>query len=159
MKLPAEWRLVAEAAVGGLTELGLSTDDKHLLVVTHSGRGLFETETGVRVARDYEAPAWGSSWLDQSSGVVDGIGPLVGVRIRVVGLWGGTLPLSTDDGWSLVVEKGGPTEQVLLCRAGSNERWVIDEPITELRAAGFSNTGRYLVVASSSDLRLLARTG
>lgn len=156
---PPEWQLIARLTVGGLTELGFVPGDRQFLVVSHSGRGLFETATGLRLARDGDPPTSNSSWLDERGGFAEGIGGLAGVRIRVVGLWGGTLPQSTRDGWSLRIRRVGGTEQVQLYRSGGHDYFVIEEPFSELRVAGFSNTDRYLVTASSSGLHLFGRAG
>lgn len=155
--LPSEWQPAGYVPVGGLTELGFGPGERQILVVSHSGRGLFETLTCARLARDAAAPTSNSSWLDAASSTVEGIGDLAGVRVQVVGLWGGRLPQSTADGWQVAVRASGTTQRVVLLREGSSDEWLIDEPITELRAAGFSNSGRFLLVATSSGLQLLQR--
>ena len=39
--------------IGGLVALGFDATGKYLLTVSHSGRGVFSTDTWQRVARDY----------------------------------------------------------------------------------------------------------
>lgn len=157
MEAPKEWRRVAEFAVGGLREVGFTPDDRYLLVVSASGRGLIDTATGRRVARDTAEPRADSPWLDDAQHMAEAIGPATGMRIAVVGLWGGDLPQSTLDGWTVRVSREGQAETVVLLRRSTSERWVLDEPFTEVRAAGFSTTSRFLAIATSSDVTLFER--
>jgi hypothetical protein len=157
MDTPPQWRRIIVHPVGGLSEVGFTADEEHLLVVSISGRGLIDTATGLRVARDPDEPRAQSVWLDEPRGTAEGIGPATGVRVSVVGLWGGALLPNTSDGWSVVVEPGPRGETVVLTQHGDRARWVLDHPITDVRAVGFSNTGRYLIVATASDLALFAR--
>jgi len=62
--------------VGGLVAMGFDASGKFLLTVSHSGRGVFSTDTWERVARDY-----GLSYPD--GGKALGIGPLEGQVIKV----------------------------------------------------------------------------
>jgi hypothetical protein len=63
--------------VGGLVAMGFDATGKYLLTVSHSGRGVFSTDTWERVARDATVayPADGRSV---------GIGPIDGQLIGVV---------------------------------------------------------------------------
>ena len=62
--------------IGGLVAVGFDATGKFLLVVSHSGRGVFSTDTWQRVARDTKL-----AYLD--AGVAIGIGPIAGESIRV----------------------------------------------------------------------------
>jgi len=62
--------------VGGLVAMGFDPSGKFLLTVTHSGRGVFATETWERVARD---PALAYP----ETGKAVGIGPIDGQVIDV----------------------------------------------------------------------------
>lgn len=62
--------------VGGLVALGFAHADRYLLVVTHSGRGVFDLDTGERVARD-------NAVLYPERGSIPGIGPLQGEPVAV----------------------------------------------------------------------------
>jgi hypothetical protein len=66
------WEPVTVAAVGGLTDVGFSSDGAFLLVLGHHGRGLFDCHSGERVARDGQDD-W--AFLDDG-GYAEGIGPL-----------------------------------------------------------------------------------
>ncbi|AYC38921.1 hypothetical protein DWG14_03153 [Streptomyces griseorubiginosus] len=114
------------------------------MVVSHDGHGLFDA---VRV--------------------VFRAGPVAGSRVRIAGLFGGELHSSSGDGWTLeVVAPAWPNERVLLSRDGGlphsgphGEHWwhIFDSRSSELRAAGFSPSGKTLAVATSSDLSLWTR--
>jgi hypothetical protein len=55
--------------IGGLVAAGFDASGAYLLIVTHSGRGVFSTETWERVARDYEV-------IYPDDGKCPGIGPI-----------------------------------------------------------------------------------
>lgn len=65
-----KWKLEKEIVVGGLTALGFSGNSKYLLVVGHSGRGLFGVSSGLSIARDYTVQ--GPWYIGTES---EGIGP------------------------------------------------------------------------------------
>ncbi len=150
------WRCVLSAAVGGLTEIGFSADETRLLVVSHDGRGLFDLASGQRLARDDEAPVIGSEWIDHDSARVRGIGAAVDEWFDMIGLRGGTLASSTAAGWHAQTVGRGRREQALLGRQGERRRWLVAQPATEIRAFGFSKSGRWLVLATSADLTVFA---
>lgn len=62
--------------VGGLVAMGFDASGKHLLTVSHSGRGVFAVGSWQRVARDP-----GLSY--PQDGFAVGIGPIAGERIPV----------------------------------------------------------------------------
>ena len=65
--------------LGGLVAVGFDPTSSYLLVVSHSGRGVFSVSNWDRVARDV--------MLDYAvNGRAAGIGPLSGQEIKVVGL-------------------------------------------------------------------------
>jgi hypothetical protein len=84
----------------------------------------------------------------------------------VAGLFGGGLHTTSGDGWSVdVVSPDWPHHQVLLSTGGGpwrgepGEQWwhVARVDHAELRAAGFSPSGRTLAIATSADLTLFTR--
>lgn len=150
-----EWTRLAYRNVGGLTDVGFSEDEAYLLVASHAGRGLFETATGEKVARDDEAPVEGAAWLRTTSNEVQGIGPLAGVWFSMAGLFGGELPQATSDGWRVSVEDGKATQVILESQRG--ERWLLDTPITEVKAVGFSKSGHLLVIGTSTEVVFFKR--
>src|SRR6185503_9297563 len=79
--------------IGGLVAAGFDDDGKYLLVVSHSGRGVFDTDTWECVARDTELsyPAFGYA---------GGIGPIgtIAVPVREINYETGVLHFVTADG-------------------------------------------------------------
>ena len=53
---PKQWKRQCVASVGGLTEVGFADDSDLLLVVSSTGRSLFDCSTGERLARDRDEP-------------------------------------------------------------------------------------------------------
>lgn len=135
------------------------------MVVSVDGHGLFDAVTGERIARDRDPD---DSTPDSTPDLsCPGLGPVTGTRVRIAGLFGGGLHTTTADGWTLeVVSSEWPHHRVLLSRGSGmphsgphGERWwhIFDSDYSELRAAGFSPSGRTLAVATSSDLTLWSR--
>ncbi len=65
--------------MGGLVAAAFDPSGDYLLTVSHSGRGVFSTQTWERLARDY-ALAY------PENGVAIGIGPIAGLALPVVEL-------------------------------------------------------------------------
>lgn len=158
---PEPWRQTADSAVGGLQEVGFGPGSDCLLVVSSQGRGVVDCSTGERVARD--PGALSSSWYSEVELKADGIGPLSGVAVRLSGLHGGGLPKVTEDGWWVEdLALDWPEHHLLLGGPGT---WLFDEASKisklaverELRTFGFSETGRSLVLATSSDVTVWHR--
>lgn len=159
---PPPWRKVKSFAIGGLTEVGYAPDSDLLLVISHQGRGVFDCGGGERVARDYsESP----DVINEIKLVALGIGPLEGQWIRVGGLHGGGLPNSTEDGWSLeALPLPWPHHHIFLTAPrksvyeGAEYAVKVEtDEACELRAYGFSETGRSFVVALSCEITIFAR--
>lgn len=161
---PAPWRCTGSFAVGGLTDVGFGSHSDLLMVISSNGRGVFDCLSGVRVARDHDDDG---DWHDTFFLEADGIGPLADQRIRTAGLHGGGLPVMTGDGWAaddFVLD--WPDHTLLLVPPGS---WAYGDGFgkpanytkvaveSELRAWGFSATGRSLIVAASSYLTCWSR--
>ncbi len=70
---------VTSLGIGGLVAAGLDPSGEYLLIISHSGRGVFSTATWVRVARDTQLAY-------PEDGVGRGIGPLYGLSIPVLEL-------------------------------------------------------------------------
>ncbi len=154
---PSPWIKCAHYAVSGLFDVGFDRDTELLLVQSSSGRGVFDCLTGEKVARDYEEDSSADLYLE-----CEGIGPLAGKSIRMAGISGGGLPVASSDGWCVeTVTLNWPEHHLLLVEPGSwlygqryNRPWVFHKLAVEreLRAFGFSWSGKSLVIATSSDL-------
>lgn len=162
---PAPWRPVPAQRTGGITDVGFGRPSRAegltapdlLLVASSTGKGVFDCASGQRVYRDHE-----ETYPDDSL-VREGIGPLEGVQVTMAGLWGGGLRTTTDDGWAVhLVAPDWPAESVLLSKddepyRGSNWWHIHREEGCELRAFGFSPSGRTLVLATTCDLVIYSR--
>jgi hypothetical protein len=80
-------------SIGGLVAAGFDSTGAYLLTVSHSGRGVFSTDSWERVARDPQ-PAY------PEAGLALGIGPLDGVAVPVkeIDYDTGQLRFSSPDG-------------------------------------------------------------
>jgi len=149
------WRRIVYASVGGLYEVGFAPDESVLLTVSESGRGLLSLSTGELVARDDAPSGQDSEWFDRDHRSALGIGPLAGTWIGTVGLEGGELP-SRDGEWRVELRGAGRDEAALLIHARTAEKWLIERPLSTVRAYGFSSSGRFLILATGSTVTVLS---
>lgn len=172
MPAPEPWHMVLDRStpIGGLLGIGFAVDPASghdlVMVVSHDGHGLFDATTGAKIARDRD-PDPESSMPDATTELsCPGLGPVAGTRVRIAGLFGGGLHLTTADGWTVeAVAPDWPHHRVLLsadgglCRGPAGRNWwhIFYADYSELRAVGFSPSGHTLAVATSSDLTLWAR--
>jgi hypothetical protein len=171
---PAPWRFPSNAykylPIGGLQGVGFGIDPGDgsdlLMVTSMDGHGVIDPRTYAKVARDRDP----DPDFFQPSGVdlsCQGLGPLAGIRVPIAGLFGGGLHATTEDGLTIdVVAPEWPNHRVLLSTNGGTYQnppgldwWPIfdDTGHGELRAAGFSPTGRTVVIATSSDITIFIR--
>jgi len=153
---PLPWELLANYTVGGLFQVGYAAGSDLLLVLSSQGRGIFDCVTGKKLARDYDEA---HDFFDRIHLTAAGFGPLQGATVRMAGLMGGGLPLSTHDGWGLVVEaRAWPTYTFFLTAPGSRDPICLgDDGTCEFRACGFSETGQSFIFATSCELLVFAR--
>jgi hypothetical protein len=166
--LPPPWKRLF-LHVGGITEIGYARDSDLLLVISTAGRGVYDCLTGERLAHRVVPPYDYDSWWFPTKLEALGIGPLENQAIRIAGLCGGGLPYHSSDNWSIKVsnyisEKKYSSSEVTLVQPHkpTNEvtpfsTVVYENDICEFRAAGFSETGRSFVCASSCDLVIFYR--
>lgn len=151
------WRQIANHVVGGLFQVGYAEDSDLLLVLSHNGRGIFDGLTGQLIARDSSTDAYDK--FNRSKLLAVGFDVLASQQIRVAGLHGGGLPLSTEDNWFLELCK--KTDEVFLSKAAPSKdkeyALVGHGKLCELRAFGFSETGKSFVIATSCSLVIFAR--
>lgn len=155
-ELPSPWRCLQVCGVGGLFQVGYAAGSDLLLVLSSQGRGVFDCLAGEKLARDYNEA---HDFFDPIRLTATGIGPLEGQVIRMAGLFGGGLPLTTLDGWLLEAQaRAWPTHSVFLTAPDSREPVCIgDDGACELRACGFSETGRSFIIATSCELAMFTR--
>jgi hypothetical protein len=147
--MAAPWQRHWTVAVGGLTDVGFSPDERFVLAVGHAGRGVFDCESGERVGRD-SRDDW--RYLDQATGMAEGVGPIESQVVRVAGLMSGRALPSEHAGWRLARSGQG-----LVVEGDDGSSLAIKED-EDVRACGFSDSGRWLVVATASDLTLHAQS-
>jgi hypothetical protein len=158
---PQPWRLVAEVAIGGLTEVGFALDSRHLLVLSFQGRGVFDCTSGDRVGRDRSEDR--ADWYVGSHLFANCLPPMAGQPVPVAGMWGGGLSTWTQDGWGLWrLQIPWPEEHILLTLPGHSldaieprfSKICMDQ---ESLAFGFSPDGKVLVVALRHTLTIYSR--
>jgi hypothetical protein len=155
-ELPGLRKQIATLPLGGLTEIGFGPGERLLLLVSSAGRGLIDTNTGEKIAREYDVPTAASRWIDDVAPTVDGIGPLAEFRVPCIGPWGGFLQGRTD-AWRLDLKGNGPRKLAFLANEETGLSHQLMEVVTEVRAGGFSNSGRIAVIAAASEVALYGR--
>jgi hypothetical protein len=159
---PIPWKLVASVAIGGLRSVGFDRNSDNLLVVSSQGRGVLDCITGEKIARDYDEYYENEVYLE-----AEGIGALSNKIVRMSGLFGGGLPVRTEDGWSLEsVTLNWPEQMIILLPPnsflyGSLSRHKDDmTKVAEdscVMAYGFSFTGQAFIVATTSEINIFNR--
>ena len=160
--LPAGWKLVANLPIGGVRSVGFDKTSEDLLLVSLGGRGLVDCGSGEIVLRDK------AEYFDHELELeADGIGKYSGVRFRMSGIFGGGLPLQTTDGWLVNLIHFSSSRAGLLLfeqdfelkevqNPGTGKYWLLSEE-TDIRAFGFSWTGKSLVYATASEVSIFGR--
>jgi hypothetical protein len=159
---PAPWKVVGDFTVGGLMAIGYASQTDYLLAVSSQGRGLFDGVHGEKLSRD---PNTSNHWLNAIKLTALGIAPIMDEPIRLAGIFGGGLPLTTHDGWSIeTIESPWTQTHVFLCKPYTslfqnieNGFKVAADDVCEFRAVGFSETGNSFAVATSCSLTLFGR--
>jgi len=150
---PAPWRRVP-VSVGGVVAVGFGTHTELLLVLTHSGLGIIDVPSGEVVARKVDID---DDDYDDRPVQARGIGPLAGQPVALSGLWGGGLRTMTPDGWMIHrAAPNWPAECAVLCPPGnpgnldqSSAILLVKDLDPPIRALGFSDSGRSMVVANT----------
>jgi hypothetical protein len=158
---PAPWTRLGRIPVGGLLAAGFGLGGELVLVVSSTGRGVFDGRTGERLARVRETVD--NTCYREEDGFAIGIGPLGGGRVAVDGLNHRcrVLARDTEDGWRLVLRLEGGHECALLAAPSADPLprgpAIHVAALEEARAAGFSRTGRTLLLAEPHTLHLFNR--
>lgn len=144
-------------AIGGLTEIGFSKENPELLlVISTQGYGVFDCDKLQRVDRDSNIEVTCNTYELWTNG----IGILANEKISVAGIYGGGLPLVNQFGdylrymapeWprvTIIFEPDGKSvykkEEAKACFTIYNDYEVV--------TFGFSYSGNYFVIATSSDI-------
>src|SRR5256885_4598144 len=121
------WEFHKSLIVGGTTSVGIDPSSRYLLIVSHSGRGLFELCDGKRIARDTEV--FGPWYYGAEC---DGFGPLSGTKIPIFGF-------------------GHETPLFIL---NELERSQIEFVLEELRGVVISPDRKYLAIGYSDEIQV-----
>lgn len=161
---PSPWRHIATLFIGGVQAIGFSASEQFLLVISPSGRGLFELDTGFKLARDYEAAG---EWWDVACLRALGLPPIENEWVTLSGIHGGGFAHITNDGWLVErIAPDWPNEFVFLSNSGSAlSQQSHDQSVNlgpapdgdELVTFGFSPSGQYLLIATSSAVEIFGR--
>jgi len=135
--------------------VGFAEDSDLLLVLSHDGAGVFDATCGARIARDADVNSF--ELLDSIKCIARGIGPLADQRIAIAGLFGGGLTTVTKDGFFVDSRAPQWPSHIIVLRQERVEHIVGTDGACELRAFGFSHTGRSLIIATSCDITFFAR--
>ena len=153
--IPAPWVRGPVFAVGGLFQVGFASSQDLLLVHSSQGRGLFDAVSGIRLARDYVEPM---DTFDRKQLTAAGFDVLEGQSVRMAGLFGGCLVQTTvDKFWLEENSPEWPARRVIMTTPDRSRAVVGEDGPCELRAFGFSDTGRSFVIATSCELMLFKR--
>jgi len=158
---PPPWRRTASIPTDGLSEAGFDDDSELLLVISQHGREIIDCAAGQVVDRDAIEDDKGWYGRDILTGI--GFGPLDGKQVRLCGQYGGGLPVCTRDGWAVeALAIDWPDHSLLLIDPASSlyqphaRFWKIDV-VSDLRAFGFSYTGKTLLIATPNGVTFFGR--
>ncbi|WNJ17146.1 hypothetical protein [Pontibacter sp. G13] len=160
---PDNWEF-QQFSVGGLSEVGFSEQNsKLLLVISSNGRGLFDCSKLERIDRDHHD----DFDIDYANLLCSGIGELSNEKIRIAGLHGGGFPTVNSEGESLeIMALDWPKKDIIfqpkwtsVYTEGDTEKCSKIYTSDALRVYGFSKTGDYFVIGTSSDLLIFKKKG
>jgi hypothetical protein len=150
-----------------LRNVGFAPDKDLLLVLSTQGEGIFDCTNGEIVARLNNNSDWWQDF-DELTSCTLGFDLLDKVKISTSGLYGGDhLPKTSIDNWILIESKPEPDDKpfdmymvkkIFLVSPDKKEKvFITKDGPCELRAFGFSETGKSFVVALSCNLIIYSR--
>lgn len=156
------WQCLGIYAVGGLLAVGFSKRKDILLVESSTGRGLFDCNTGEKIARDYNEEYVNPYDYEL---YCMGIDVLSDEEINTAGINGGGLLTVSPQGDSInIVSLNWPIQEIIFCPNYSSiyddktkDKCCIVASEYEIRACGFSSNGNFFILATSSDFVLYKR--
>jgi hypothetical protein len=145
-----EWERPEPVAVGGVVAVAL-WDGTTVAVGSHSGLGLVDVRTRVtrRCVRDTDGTY---AWYQADPPSIRREEPGGAALLPATGLWGGTFPAETSDGWSAALADRG----AVLTHTDGTVLVVDDDD--EPRAFGFSPDSAVFVFATSAALHVCVRS-
>jgi hypothetical protein len=154
--------------IGGLENIGYAPKQDYLMVLSSQGQGIFDCIAGEKIAQLNNDSDWWQNF-NQETNSIKGFDILDKTEISTCGLFGqNNLLKSTSDGWTLTVSNPEPddkpfemylVQKIHLVSPDKKEKiFITKDGPCELRAFGFSETGKSLIVALSCDLTIYSRT-
>lgn len=161
------WKHQNTYAIGGLENVGYANGQDLLIVLSTQGEGIFDCIKGEKIARLNNGSDWWNDF-DKETNSIKGFDILNNIEIRTFGLYGDDkLPKSTEDGWMLLTSEpepdDSPFERYLVSKVylvspdKMHKTIVAKDGACELRAFGFSSTGKSFIVATSCELIIYSR--
>jgi len=164
---PMPWEKVAVHAIYGWM-FGFAEKSDLLLIVSETGREVFDCLLGRSIVREEEDLAWHNWGMGLA---FEGIGPLGGQIVRLAGFYGGGLHTLTVDCWQLyAIAPIWPDYRVILFPpeartfsennpAAYNLKICVQvEQLQDILAVGFSPTGRSFIIAQHHTLHVYTRS-
>lgn len=149
------WDLCVERAVGGLLYVSFSEyQPGKLLILSSQGIGILDCDHD-QLVYFYEE---NNCDIDEYRLLFDGVDCLQGEVLRLSGIGGGGLPLVSRYGGSIEKESMAYPKEALIFQPQSCSCFMNPERCCRFfsdygfRAYGFSECGRYLLVATSGDV-------
>lgn len=157
------WHRISVMAIGGLNAVGFDRASETMLVTSSTGQSVIAGHTGEVTYRNRD-----DDGLDISALKGTRLDHPADERFDMAGLFGGGLRRVTDDGWSVETSRG----HCILQPSGASIHFLapawdghakdttfhlLDRGGEDIRAFGFSWSGRTLVVATPSTLMIWAR--
>jgi len=162
------WQHKNTFAIGGLENVGFSPDSDLLIVLSSQGEGIFDCKEGLKIARESNNGDWWNRFDEITNSIV-GFNVLENINIKTHGLYGeDNLPKITEDFW--ILEKTSPmpddkpfekylVQKIYLISPNKKKRiFITKDGPCELRAYGFSDTGKTMIVASSCEIVIYAKS-
>lgn len=152
-------------AIGGLQNVGYAPKQDFLIVLSSQGEGIFDCISGEKIDRLHNDMAW-LERIDETTSAVTGFGCLENIQIPISGSYGDyNHPKKSADGWTLsalrpvrlLLFKSASHHVYLTSPDNQKKSLIAEEGACELRAFGFSDTGRSLIVALSCELIIYSR--
>lgn len=162
------WQPLDPIAVGGLTAIGFERKGETLLVTSARGQSVIDGTDGTILYRDRD-----DDGLDTCALKGTRLDHPADERFDMAGLHGGALRTQTNDGWAVALIGQGAHALCLLHPPGASVHnlapalaayankdatfHLLDRARDDIRAFGFSWTGRTLTLATSTTLTLWTR--
>ncbi|MCP4316807.1 MAG: hypothetical protein GY789_12540 [Hyphomicrobiales bacterium] len=162
------WKCVVERAGGGLRAVGFDRNSEDLLVISANGQSVVDSSTGASMFRNRESDGYDADQLKGSR-----LDRPQDTAFDVAGIDGGALRTCTHDGWhAQAFQLAWPEAHYVLHPPGAsiyNLRshmqqyqkdaiyFLLAREIGDVWAYGFSWSGRTLVLATNSDIKIWQR--